>query len=353
MLATAAGLLVAARNVEARRVFFTAARRVRMFVSENQSGGKNCGGKNKEAATEMIHMKLSFNCRTELFSAKEASDSILAMRPCVKRSKCGQAECFHHLRAFTLVEVLVVLGVIAVLIALAVPGLVRTRQAARDLSDLSKIRQLGALVTLYAGDYRDVPPVIFPPVFVSRQLNIPELKIGYRGDTLSGSWFSNAGMFHLAFDPVAPTTLVRATGAPKRMYKAHLTSGTTALVSDFKLADVFYADPEFWTRDRQIGPVQWGAQTLSSVAFPSAKGMLWQTIVYTIPGHPEGVQGCCSTGVQTAILWADQSASPQNMAELLPGVPNSWGYGATGPVLNDAKGPPVYQTEFGVLGRDR
>lgn len=274
-------------------------------------------------------------------------------RLCVKWSTPGPVGSRGKVRSFTLIEVLVVLGVIAVLIALAVPGLVRTRQSARDLSDLIKVRQLGSLLAAYAGDFKDFPPVIFPPVFVNRQLNIPELQIDYRGETLSGSWFSNAGMFHLAFDPVVPTTLVRATGAPKRMFKAHLHSGTTALISDFKLADVFYADPDFWTRDRQIGPTQWHPQTLSSVAFPSAKGMLWQTIVYTIPGHPEGVHGCCSSGVQTAILWADQSASLENMAKLLPGVTHSWGYGSTGPIPADAKGPPVYQTEFGVLGRDR
>lgn len=45
-------------------------------------------------------------------------------------------------RAFTLVEMLVVLSVIAVLIALALPGLAKGRKAARELACRENLRQL-------------------------------------------------------------------------------------------------------------------------------------------------------------------------------------------------------------------
>ncbi|MBL8886649.1 MAG: type II secretion system protein [Phycisphaerales bacterium] len=259
----------------------------------------------------------------------------------------------NRLQAFTIIELMVVLGTVAILIALAIPRLVKTRQQARDLTDLTKIRQLGLLVTAYANDSKDLPPQIFAPIFVNGPLGIPPLQIKYRGASLTGSWFTNATVFHLAFDVLPSPAQVRATGSPTRMFKAHTDIGTTAMYSDFKISDVYYADPEYWSRDHQKGPEQWRTQTLTSVAFPSAKGFMWQTKLYTIPGYPDGIYGCCTAGVQTAVLWADMSANPQVVADLTWGVPNAWTYGSAGPVSPDAKGPPIDGTELGVFGRDR
>lgn len=254
---------------------------------------------------------------------------------------------------FSIVELLMIIGTCAVLLALAIPSLVRARQRASDVTDLARIRQLSALVIAYSNDAKDLPPQIFPPVFVNKQLNIPPLQVRYRGVELTGSWFTNCVMFHLAFDVLPSPAAVRAAGAPAKMFKAHTDVGTTAMFSEFQLSNVFYGDPEFWTRDRQRGPTQWRAQPLSSVAFPSAKGFLWQTKVYTIPGHPEGLYGCCPANIPTAVAWADMSATPQVIADLMWGVPNAWTYGSVGAIAPDAKGPPIDGTEFGILGRDR
>jgi prepilin-type N-terminal cleavage/methylation domain-containing protein len=58
-------------------------------------------------------------------------------------------------RAFTLVEVLVVIAVISILIGLLVPGFRTARDTARTGACLSNQRQLGLAWTLYAGDYAD------------------------------------------------------------------------------------------------------------------------------------------------------------------------------------------------------
>jgi prepilin-type N-terminal cleavage/methylation domain-containing protein len=59
---------------------------------------------------------------------------------------------------FTLVELLVVIGIIAVLISLLVPALARTRQQAVSLQCLSNLRQQGLAAVLYANENRGQLP---------------------------------------------------------------------------------------------------------------------------------------------------------------------------------------------------
>lgn len=61
-------------------------------------------------------------------------------------------------RAFTLVELLVVIGVIAVLIALLLPSIARAREQSHRLKCLANLRSLGQAMYLYAGDFHDRLP---------------------------------------------------------------------------------------------------------------------------------------------------------------------------------------------------
>src|SRR4051794_4317555 len=53
-------------------------------------------------------------------------------------------------RGFTLVELLIVIGIIAVLIAILLPALNKARDSARTLAGLSNMRQIGVGMAMYS-----------------------------------------------------------------------------------------------------------------------------------------------------------------------------------------------------------
>jgi len=68
----------------------------------------------------------------------------------------------HHRRyrcAFTLIELMVVIGIIAILIALLMPSLISARKTARTIQCASNVRQITMALTNYSIEYRGA----FPP----------------------------------------------------------------------------------------------------------------------------------------------------------------------------------------------
>jgi prepilin-type N-terminal cleavage/methylation domain-containing protein len=62
-------------------------------------------------------------------------------------------------RAFTLVELIIVIGIVLILIGLALPSLGRTREMTKELRDLSQLRNASTLVVQYTTDQAGVFPV--------------------------------------------------------------------------------------------------------------------------------------------------------------------------------------------------
>jgi prepilin-type N-terminal cleavage/methylation domain-containing protein/prepilin-type processing-associated H-X9-DG protein len=96
----------------------------------------------------------------------------------VNRKKClndGRA-----LAGFTLVELLVVIGIIALLIGILLPALSKARRQAIDLKCEANLRQIGVAFTSYSADYKGLaPPPLATLTSPSGQLYWQEALWGY------------------------------------------------------------------------------------------------------------------------------------------------------------------------------
>jgi prepilin-type N-terminal cleavage/methylation domain-containing protein/prepilin-type processing-associated H-X9-DG protein len=92
---------------------------------------------------------VSISFRSNASPARRRPGFTLVELPAVSRRKRG---------AFTLVELLVVIGIISVLIGILLPALSGARASARSVASLSNLRQLGIALTSYRNENRGYYP---------------------------------------------------------------------------------------------------------------------------------------------------------------------------------------------------
>ncbi len=251
-------------------------------------------------------------------------------------------------RGLSIIEVLVSIGVVSILLSIALPALSGAMSKGRAVAADARCRQIGQALFHYASDFNDLPPILGP--VDSSGISTWTMDFG----TSRRPWFNHANRYSLVLASYVGTWRDMIAPGNPEIYPHEKHGGVEVARSDYYLTNTMYASPSFFNWNTLVGPSQFAGQHLGSVAFPSAKGMLWQNLLFHVPGVGTAV-ACCLADVATPIAFCDGSVSEMVMRRMPPGIINPFAGALIPPDMDprEIHGSPVSDTIDGIMGRDR
>lgn len=229
--------------------------------------------------------------------------------------------------AFSLIELLVTLGVLMIVIGLLAPALGNARRDALKAERMQQLRSIGGLVALYAMDYRGLLPTEI------HRYSTQNSMLYYRPLIAAGY--------------VTSITQIDAHESPMTLLR-----NRTA----FALSACAWLDPALMSRRhwRPIEEMTLAPQRLDAVWFPAGKGLAYQWFVdWTHPASHASRSGPLWFGQPPA---RDPSSFQRTLMLSADGAVHIGTFldFNVGPiVIRDGIGYPVWSTWDGFRGRDR
>lgn len=142
---------------------------------------------------------------------------------------------FRARRAFTLIELLVVIAIIAILAAILFPVFARAREAARQSSCTSNLKQTGTAVMMYAQDYDELMP--FNYMYDATQSNL------WWWQDLVRPYIKNEQVYSCpSASPHMPYTYLRPAGSPNPLIKDYIANATTGVAGGLTVNGINYGN---------------------------------------------------------------------------------------------------------------
>ncbi|MBY0308693.1 MAG: prepilin-type N-terminal cleavage/methylation domain-containing protein [Phycisphaerales bacterium] len=219
----------------------------------------------------------------------------------------------NHGAGFTLIELVVVLGIVMVVLGLALPGLAASRTAAQLTRDAAAMRSMASAVFAYAAESGDY--------FPGRSPSVIECYRNDWHDVLVATGHSDNSS--------------RLMPSKDGVHRVYMMGAAFAARTEFDPAR-----PSYWYKGRAQ------PQRMRSVLSPSSKAMLVRAT--RVNGRPEdrSTWWCCINPKVTVcpLVFCDGSVSQSDWRDL---------YMSSPPIATTFQGYPLYSTWSGTAGRDR
>lgn len=257
-------------------------------------------------------------------------------------------------RAFSLIESLVVIGIIGVLVSITVPALATARAAARQTVSLANVRTIGMTFNDYA-DHNGAYPYLEPGK------RMPGMPMTPPPDAIAVAWWppgafiATNGPWGLAFlwpgviADIAPwpdnfATWIspgRSTDLPKDALDALPGAEGHDVTVSYRYSNSFVAKPALWRPGAAPDRTLLGATKPADVRHPAEKVMLWDDDLAYRTDVPPRLDGLWNA--PTPMVFADLHADARNPTQATAAVAN---------VMNNNDSTRLHNTPDGVSGYD-